>query len=200
MKILTKKFGIYEVNSYIVIINNKSLIIDPGENSLQWLKENAINPIAILNTHGHSDHIWGDKKAKDYFRIKIYLPIDDRDLFKNQLLEEKLSVIKPDVLVYHNEELILENIKIKFHYFPGHTIGNSCIEIENILFSGDFLFKNTIGRSDFAESSSYLMKKSIEKMLTWDRDIKVYPGHGRETTTVKNEKQTLKLWKNILKG
>ncbi|MCG3716982.1 MBL fold metallo-hydrolase, partial [Aliarcobacter butzleri] len=98
-----------------------------------------------------------------------------------------------DVLVNPDEEIELEGIKVKFHHFPGHTPGCSVIEIENSLFSGDFIFKGTIGRFDFPNSDAKLMKQSINKILTWKNNFHVYPGHG-DKTTLQNEIETLKQW------
>ena len=86
-----------------------------------------------------------------------------------------------------------EGIKIKFHHFPGHTPGCSAIQIDKHLFTGDFIFKGTIGRFDFPNSNAHLMKKSINKILKWNEDFHIYPGHG-DKTTLKSEIQTLKQW------
>ncbi|RLA78378.1 MAG: MBL fold metallo-hydrolase, partial [Epsilonproteobacteria bacterium] len=91
----------------------------------------------------------------------------------------------------------IDGVKISFHHFAGHTPGCSAISIENHLFSGDFIFANSIGRVDFPYSDPKEMIKSIEKVLQWDKDFIVYPGHG-EKTTLKAETNSLKNWLNHL--
>ena len=103
----------------------------------------------------------------------------------------------PDVLIKPDEEIELEGIKIKFHHFPGHTPGCSAIQIDKHLFTGDFIFKGTIGRFDFPNSDAMLMKRSLDKVLTWDKDFHVYPGHG-DKTTLKSEFPMLRQWKDYI--
>ena len=98
-----------------------------------------------------------------------------------------------DVLIQPDEEIEIEGIKIKFHHFPGHTPGCSAIQINEHLFTGDFIFKGTIGRFDFPNSNATLMKRSLNKILQWKKDFHIYPGHG-DKTTLKSEIQTLKQW------
>ena len=107
------------------------------------------------------------------------------EIFKN------LRIINPD------EKISLEGIEIKFHHFPGHTPGCSAIQINDALFSGDFIFKGSIGRVDFPYSSPPDMSMSIQKILNWDNDLTIYPGHG-PSTTLKEEIPSLTNWLNYL--
>ena len=135
--------GEYQTNCYIVTINGKDLIIDPGVNASAWVKENIKNPIAILNTHAHFDHIWDNKKLREDLKLKIYCPINDVFMLENDPFKKGHPTCTPDFKIQPDEEIILQDIKIKFHHFPGHTPGCSAIEIENSLFSGDFIFKGS---------------------------------------------------------
>ena len=72
MDIKVQPMGDYQTNCYIVTINDKDLIIDPGVNAFSWIKRNVKNPIAILNTHGHFDHVWSNQEIKDNYKIKLY--------------------------------------------------------------------------------------------------------------------------------
>ncbi|MBF7071221.1 MBL fold metallo-hydrolase [Aliarcobacter butzleri] len=193
MEIKLHPMGDYQTNCYIVTIDNKDIIIDPGVGALSWIEANVKNPIAVLNTHGHFDHIWSNQIVKETFDIKLYTPKDDSFMLTLNPYNMGMPPSYADVLVNPDEEIELEGIKVKFHHFPGHTPGCSAIEIENSLFSGDFIFKGTIGRFDFPNSDAKLMKQSINKILTWKNNFHVYPGHG-DKTTLQNEIETLKQW------
>ncbi|MCG3674356.1 MBL fold metallo-hydrolase [Aliarcobacter butzleri] len=193
MEIKLHPMGDYQTNCYIVTIDNKDIIIDPGVGALSWIEANAKNPIAVLNTHGHFDHVWSNQIVKETFDIKLYTPKDDSFMLTLNPYNMGMPPSYADVLVNPDEEIELEGIKVKFHHFPGHTPGCSVIEIENNLFSGDFIFKGTIGRFDFPNSDAKLMKQSINKILTWKNNFHVYPGHG-DKTTLQNEIETLKQW------
>ncbi|MDN5052158.1 MBL fold metallo-hydrolase [Aliarcobacter butzleri] len=193
MEIKLHPMGDYQTNCYIVTIDNKDIIIDPGVGALSWIEANAKNPIAVLNTHGHFDHVWSNQIVKETFDIKLYTPKDDSFMLTLNPYNMGMPPSYTDVLVNPDEEIELEGIKVKFHHFPGHTPGCSAIEIENSLFSGDFIFKGTIGRFDFPNSDAKLMKQSINKILTWKNNFHVYPGHG-DKTTLQNEIETLKQW------
>ena len=69
--------GDYQTNCYIVTIDEKDFIIDPGVGATKWVKQNVKNPVAILNTHGHFDHVWSNKEVKELYNIKLYTPKDD---------------------------------------------------------------------------------------------------------------------------
>ena len=197
MSIKVQAMGEYQTNCYIININDKDFIIDPGVESSSWIKQNVKNPVAILNTHGHFDHVWSNKIIQEYFNIKLYCPKNDAFMLKDDIFQKGMQTSIPDILVQEDEEFTLEGVKIKFHFFPGHTPGCSAIEIGDNLFSGDFIFKGSIGRCDFPYSNPSDMKKSLEKVLSWDKDIKIFPGHGA-STTLEKEKSSLKNWMHYI--
>lgn len=197
MDIKVQPMGNYQTNCYIVTIDNKDLIIDPGMGATQWVKENVTNPIAVLNTHGHFDHVWSNKEVSELFNIKIYTPKNDVFMLEKDPYGMGMPSSVADVEVKPEEEFDFEGIKVKFNYFPGHTPGCSAILIENSLFSGDFIFKNSIGRCDFEFSNPEHMKESIRKVLLWKENPDIYPGHG-ESTSLNNEKPSLTNWLNYL--
>lgn len=193
MEIKVQPMGDYQTNCYIVTIDGKDLIIDPGVGATQWVKSNVKNPIAILNTHGHFDHVWSNYELQQDLNLKVYIPKGDNFMLKEDIFGLGIKECEADILVEPDEEFNLEGIKIKFHHFPGHTPGCSAIEIGNTLFSGDFIFYNSIGRTDFPYSNPSDMKKSINKILVWDKEFIIYPGHGGKTK-LSYEKNNLKRW------
>jgi len=193
MNIKIQPMGPYETNCYIATIDNKDFIIDPGVGATQWVLDNTTNPIAILNTHGHFDHIWSNDELSKKLNIPLYTPKDDCFMLENDPLGRGAPKSVADFEMEHDEKIVLEGVEITFHFFPGHTPGCSAIQIENNLFSGDFIFSGSIGRVDFPFSSPSDMKDSIHKVLAWDDDFTIYPGHGSRTT-LSRERDSLKSW------
>ena len=185
--------GAYQTNCYIATIDNKDFIIDPGMGATQWVLDNVTNPVAILNTHGHFDHVWSNAEVKEKLNIPIYCPKDDVFMLTDDPLNQGTPPSKPDYIITGDEDLEIEGIKIKFRHFPGHTPGCSIIEIQDVWFSGDFLFEKSIGRWDFPSSSGEDMVKSLEKALTLEGDYTIYPGHGM-STTLKAEQRVIPFW------
>ncbi|WP_024955332.1 MBL fold metallo-hydrolase [Sulfurospirillum arcachonense] len=197
MNITCQPMGMLQTNCYIIENDGKEIIIDPGIEATNWVLANVENPIAILNTHGHFDHVWSNAELKEKLNIPIYVPIDDAFMLKDDPFGQGTPSSQADVLVTGDQEFDIAGLKITYMHFPGHTPGCSAILIENSLFSGDFIFKGSIGRVDFPYSSPEDMKKSIQKLLHVEENWIVYPGHG-ESTTVFAEKQVLPMWINMI--
>ena len=199
MEIKIQPMGQTQTNCYIVTIDNKDLIIDPGMGATSWVLNNTTNPIAILNTHGHYDHVWSNAELQKELNIPLYISKDDAFMLEKCILGQNPPSSKADVLVDGDEELTIEGIKVQYRHFPGHTPGNSIIEIEDVWFSGDFLFQQSIGRWDFPFSSGEAMMKSLEKAMKIERDFTVYPGHGM-STTLKQEQRGMPMWLEYVKN
>jgi glyoxylase-like metal-dependent hydrolase (beta-lactamase superfamily II) len=193
MKIQAQPMGPYQTNCYIATVDGKDFIIDPGVNATQWVIENTTNPVAILNTHGHFDHVWSNQELKEKLDIPLYTPKGDVFLLQSSEMMPDLPPSFPDFEVEGDAEIELEGVKIKFRHYPGHCPGCSTIEIQDAMFSGDFIFKQSIGRCDFPFSSPDEMKKSLIKFKSIDYDKKVYPGHG-DPTTIKQEQANVDYW------
>ena len=193
MQIKVQPMGVYQTNCYIVTIDGKDFIIDPGVGATTWVMENVTNPVAILNTHGHFDHVWSNAELQEKLKIKLYTPKGDAMLLNKSSWMPDLPPSTPDVEVEPNEELDFDGVKVKFHHFPGHCPGCSMIEIGDAMFSGDFIFERSIGRTDFPYSSPADMKDSLERFKKLDFDKTLYPGHGN-TTTIKQEQQYADYW------
>lgn len=161
MNIKTVVVGSYMENCYIVEKNNTCLIIDPGAESDKIINEIKYPVIAILVTHSHFDHIGAVNELKEKYNVPIYQ-------YSN--LEERNYKIG--------------DFNIEVIYTKGHTDDSISFYFKDDekMFTGDFLFKSTIGRTDFPNSNSEEMKKSISKILKYNDIIDVYPGHGAKTT------------------
>ncbi len=184
MEILVKPCGEFQTNCYII---DKKIIIDPGVGAFEFVKANVKNPVAIINTHGHFDHIWDDKKVKEYFNIPLYIHENDAFFLENDPFGYNPPKVKPDVLLKEGNYKI-GDYDIKIIHFPGHTPGSISVEVGENIFSGDFIFDESIGRVDFPFSDAKAMKNSIKKFLKIPYDKKIFPGHGAMTTIKKAQK------------
>lgn len=194
MQILQKACGDYATNCYIIETKEGQIIVDPGFNAFEFVREKATKPLAILNTHGHFDHVWDNARLQKEFNIPLYIHKDDEFMLQDPFnMGHEPS--RADFLVQDEKELEIGGAKIRFLLYPGHTPGCCMIDFvgENCMFSGDFLFKRSIGRYDFPYSNANDMKKSLEKVLLLENDKILYPGHG-EATSLKAEQENIPFW------
>ena len=185
--------GEYQTNCYIVSVDSGDIIIDPGVDSTSWVKANVDNPVAILNTHGHFDHVWCNAELQKELKIPLYTPKDDAFFLQSSSFMPSLPPSVPDYLVEPNETLEFGTTKISFLHFPGHTPGSSVIAIDDAWFSGDFIFERSIGRTDFPYSNANDMKNSLTRFKNIPYNKTIYPGHGN-TTTIEQEQRYTDFW------
>lgn len=193
MQIKVKPMGVYQTNCYIATIDGKDFIIDPGVDATEWVLDNVTNPVAILNTHGHFDHVWSNDELQNRLNIPLYTPKGDVMLLTTSSWMPDLPPSTPDFEVEPDQEFDIDGVKVKFHHYPGHCPGCSMIEIGDAMFSGDFIFERSIGRTDFPFSSPDDMRASLEKFKKLNYDKTLYPGHGG-TTTIQQEQQYADYW------
>ena len=191
MQILKKAFGEYVTNCYILKGERGDLVIDPGEGSFDWVMQNTGKIAAVLNTHGHFDHVYDDAKLQRT-GAKIYIHEEDAFMLRADPFETMPESIEADVLVKGQEQsLEIAGFNVKFSLFAGHTPGSCMIEVDGVIFSGDVIFKGSIGRWDFPFSSGAQMRESLHKILQIKGDFTLYPGHG-PNTSLAAERQNLK--------
>lgn len=272
MNITAKALGPYQTNCYIVEQNGSSLIIDPGVGAFEFCLAAAPRPLAVLNTHGHFDHVWSNDEISKALGVPIYIHKDDAFLLQTDYFGIGMPLSRADFLVSddgcfsakgsrqtapentnanqtasttpanahatagkifgenatappkthagaqataakifggsrssqtatantsganqatitsvtsQNKPRKIEIGDFSFYYFhaPGHTPGSSMIVFNGAIFSGDFIFKNAIGRYDFPFSNARHMKQSLQKFLsTFTDESQIYPGHGKPTS------------------
>lgn len=191
--------GILENNCYFVHRDgeHECIFIDPnsqGDKLFIKLREKGLTVKAILLTHGHFDHIMGANEMREISGAKIYALREEEELLNDSGMNSSAKVgknytVKPDVLLKDGEEVSVGGVTLKVIATPGHTIGGCCYfsEEDKVLFSGDTLFFESVGRTDFDTGNVSRLKQSIAKLLELPEDVKVYPGHG-EFTTIEHEK------------
>ena len=133
------------------------------------------------------------KQLKEELNIPLYTPKGDVFLLQSSEMMPNLPPSFPDYEIEGHEELNIGGITVRFRHFPGHCPGCSTIEIEDAMFSGDFIFERSIGRTDLPYSSPEEMKESLERFKKLDFDKTMYPGHGG-TTTIRQEQQYADYW------
>ncbi|MFA6989332.1 MAG: MBL fold metallo-hydrolase [Candidatus Gastranaerophilaceae bacterium] len=201
MIIKTLSMGVFQVNNYLVIDeeSKQAVLIDAGgdyDMVMAAAKEYKVEIKYILNTHGHMDHIAGDEEIQRKNKVKVFMHKQDKyllDTFTQHLSAVGMPLYETPVIdeyVEDSQEITLGNLKFKVIHTPGHTPGCVGYLIDNVLFSGDTLFANSVGRTDLPGGNYNVLEKSIkEKIYSLDEDVIVYPGHGN-STTVKTEKNT----------
>lgn len=187
--------GLMESNCYIVgdASTKEVFIIDPGGdyNKIKaFLDKDELKPQAIINTHGHGDHIG----SNDEFDLPIWIHRLDAGFLQDPSKNLSgafgvfLKTRKAEKLLEDQDILRIGNFTLKVIHTPGHTPGSICLEGEAIVFTGDTLFNSGIGRTDFAYGSEEDIIDSIkQRLFTLDDKYIVYPGHGPDST-IGNEK------------
>ena len=196
MIIKTFTAGPIDANNYLLIDGDEAVLIDCSEVKPEILKELEGEKLKyILLTHGHFDHVLGINGMKEKTGAKVF--VNKNDVAR---MEESASIMKtfgvqgveiPHADGFINDGDIIEfgNTKIKAIATPGHTEGGMCYLVDDKLFSGDTLFKGTVGRCDLAGGNLKKLSDSVNnKLFAMDENITVYPGHGPETT-IAYEKQ-----------
>lgn len=175
--------GVYEENCYVLKAGEgEAAVIDPGDDAdriLDLLEREGLRAIAVLLTHGHWDHIGAVSDVADAFAAPVMLHAADLPLIQ----EWAPRPIEPARLLAHGDRIACGGLVFEILHTPGHTPGSLCLRTGNRLFTGDTVFKGTVGRTDFPGGSSEALHASIrDHLLPLPDDIEVYPGHGAPTT------------------
>ncbi len=194
MEIIKIPVGTYQANCYILKKDNEVVCIDPGANFEKIdsnINEND-KVLAVLLTHGHFDHIGAVDSFVQKYNCPVYVSEDEIDLLKdpekNYALNKKTKVLS-DVQIYDGHHINLGKFLFEIHETPGHTAGGVCLECDGHLFSGDTLFKGSVGRTDLYSSNYSDLKQSLKYLKTLSPDLQVHPGH-EASTTLEKELQT----------
>lgn len=186
--------GPLATNCYLLgcVKTGEAVVIDPAEESdilLDLIDNNKLTLKYIINTHGHGDHIGGNRFLKEKYSAKLLIHISDKDMLmepKNNLSFFTGHPTKsplPDGFLEDGMNINLGVLRLCIIHTPGHSPGSVSIKVDSMLFTGDTLFKDSIGRTDFPGGSMTQIMSSIkEKLLTLEDDYEVLPGHGPSTT------------------
>ena len=189
---LIEMFTVGMLGTNCFVIGNtqtkEAIVIDPGfdkaseaKNILNEIQRGKLRVKFIINTHGHPDHVSGNKMMKDATGASIMIHEYDAPMLKNS---------RADKTLHEGDIIELGDIKLRVLHTPGHTKGSIALLNSDCLFVGDTLFAGSIGRYDLPGGSLEELMNSIKnKLLIQPDHVKVYPGHG-EVTTIGEERRT----------
>lgn len=189
LNILTLPLGSYQTNCYIAWGENADscIVIDPGyepETVLAEIKARGKEIAAILLTHGHFDHVGGVRWLMMETDCAVYL-------HQNELALPESFTDGPLIYTATYDEgdvLDLAGLSLRVLHTPGHTPGSVCLMAEDTIFSGDTLFMDSCGRTDFPGGSMADMRRSLQRLAAFPGDYQVLPGHGPATTLAEERK------------
>ncbi|MBR5334378.1 MAG: MBL fold metallo-hydrolase [Alistipes sp.] len=196
MKIARLIFNPIQENTYVVWDDTlEAVVIDAGnmgerENDVlaKFIADNGLKPVLALNTHGHFDHLLGVDFLRNRYGAKLAMSSKDEFLLKGASVSAELFGIRAgdlpeaiDIDLEGEESVKFGNTELKIIPVPGHTPGHVAFyEPESkVLFTGDTLFRESIGRTDLPGGDySWIMRSIIENILPLGDEVKIYPGHG----------------------
>ena len=199
-------FNLFSENTFVLWDDEtkECAVIDPGcsdknEESIleNFITENNLSVKYLINTHCHIDHILGCEFVKQKFNPIYYAPKLDNPLIENAKMQADMVGIDfsisvfPEKYLSETEDLTIGKSALKFLFTPGHTPGEFCIYIPKIktCITGDVLFFDSIGRTDLWGGNYETLLKSInEKILTLPDETIIYPGHGEQSTILREKK------------
>lgn len=195
MKIQHSVLGMCATNTYYGYDDEtkRGLIVDPADSPdtiIAKADSLPMIPEAILITHGHFDHVLAMNKVREHYGIKVYAGLTEKQVLHDMAMNLTSSfgmgqIFDADIYLKDGEEFETAGYHIKAIEVPGHTIGGMCyyFDKQGVLFSGDTLFCESVGRSDFPGGSASALCRGIkDKLFILPEHTKVYPGHMDETT------------------
>lgn len=200
MKWIQIPLGPLQTNCYLLVNSHKECIIfDPGCQGKElndYLTEQHLQPLAILLTHAHFDHIGAVDHVKQHWKIPVYLHEIEDEWLSNPTLNgsrrfgEDITADSADHLITEEGELKVGSFSFELFHTPGHSPGSLSYYVKeaNAVVAGDTLFAGSIGRTDLFGGSHKALLTSIEnKLLTLPEETDVLPGHG-QMTSIQQEK------------
>ncbi|MDK4350874.1 MBL fold metallo-hydrolase [Enterococcus thailandicus] len=202
MHIERLKTGPIEENCYLVYNDEALLIIDPGEDAnliRQQIAKTTQQPVAILLTHTHYDHIGAVEELRHFYDIPVYVSPLEQSWLGDPILnlsglgrhdDINNIIVAPAEYEFEMKEYTLGDIHFRVVPTPGHSIGSVSFIFDDFVVSGDALFRGSIGRTDLYTGNLEQLLDSIKTQLfILPNEFAVYPGHG-DATTIEHEKQT----------
>lgn len=195
--------GVLACNCYVLAPRQGSdaVIVDPGQRAFgplrRILDDNRLTPAAVLLTHGHIDHMWSAQKVADHYGCPVFIHPADRFMLADPIrgFGPRIGQIAVSALFREPRQVVeldrdgvavdIGGIEVCADHTPGHTGGSMAFRVPafDLVFTGDTLFKQSVGRTDLPGGSGRdLLDSIITKLLTLQDDTRVLPGHGEETT------------------
>lgn len=190
MKVQRFVLGPISTNTYLITEANDALLIDPASKAEKLIDIlGDLNLKGILLTHGHFDHIKAVDGLYEKYKCPVYLHQDDEELARDKYsgdLFGLVSYITCPITYLKEEKLNIEPFDFEVVYTPGHTEGSVIYVFDDCIFTGDTLFKGSVGRTDLKGGDARKLKDSMRIFKQFKKDYVIYPGHD-ETTTLMDE-------------
>jgi len=186
--------GPLETNCYIVSDDSDAFIIDPGDEAQRikkFLKDNKLKVHFIVNTHSHIDHIKADCQLgyPIYIHELEYLALEEPEKNYSTFMLGTFDPCKVSKKLSDGDKIKFNDLDIEVMHTPGHSAGGICLKTGKVVFTGDTLFRDGIGRTDLPDGSYEAIVTSIKnKLLCLADAVEIYPGHG-EPSTIGREKK-----------
>jgi hydroxyacylglutathione hydrolase len=192
--------GPLAVNCYVLGCEKtlEGVVIDPGADAdkiIALLSRSGLKIVHVINTHGHFDHVGGNRKILDETGADLLIHEADVPLLSRAVATAALYGLPgedsppPDIYLQDGMTIAFGTYQFKVLHTPGHTVGGCCLYLEGMVFTGDTLFADSVGRTDLPGGSLAALMESINgKLLTLADDIVAYPGHGPSTTIGRERK------------
>lgn len=191
-ELITIVVGPIETNCYVLADKStlRAVIIDPGDNPqiiIKRIEYHKFIPTAIINTHGHADHIIGNQAIKTVYKIPVMIHSADNVFLSDPELNYShftgaVTMPSADRQLKGGDLIECGALKLKVIETPGHTPGCICLQCEDLLFTGDTLFCGSIGRTDLPGGDDETMASSLKLFADLPKTLKILPGHGPACT------------------
>ncbi len=190
--------GVLSANCYLMSDDTATVIIDPGKlvpRIKEFVLENKGKSFYIILTHCHFDHALAVSKIKEMCNAKVVAASYEQEGLLDTAINlgghfgNGMAPIVADVLLNDNDIFKAGGMSFEILHTPGHTEGGISILYDDILFTGDVLFKGSVGRTDFPGGDLTKLKNSLRRICCLDSSVKIYPGHG-EVSTIAAELNT----------
>ena len=194
MRIEKKVLGACYTNVYLLISEqNNALLIDPADEAetiIQWIKDLSVTLKYIIITHGHADHVLALEAVRDFFHVPVIISKTDAERLTDTTLINERPYVKtsfrpvfPDLLIQEDDELWMDELKLRFYAMPGHTEGSAAIIVNDVIFTGDTLLKGGHGKTSLPGGDTDRLIASIRRLLKdLPGNYRIMPGHREETT------------------
>jgi hydroxyacylglutathione hydrolase len=196
--------GMLACNCYVLAprVGADAIVVDPGQRAMgplrRILDENRLTPAAVLLTHGHIDHIWSAQKVADAYGCPAYIHPEDRFMLSDPIrgFGPRLGQIAFGALFREPKQVVeldsdgdeldfggTSDLTVAVDHTPGHTRGSVVFRVADVVFTGDTLFRQSVGRTDLPGGSGRdLLGSIVTKLMVLDDDTVVLPGHGEKST------------------
>ena len=186
--------GSFATNTYLLTNNDECLLIDPASKAdklFDYLENKKL--LAVLLTHGHFDHIKACDGLYEKYKMPIYLNKNDLDLTKDNSQGRvfgllNVPTIKSPIISLKEGKMKIASFEFEVIFTPGHTKGSVCFLFKDCIFTGDTLFKMSVGRTDLKGGDSSDLRASLRCLKELDYNLIVYPGHDEPSTMLEELK------------